>query len=107
MKKNNFIKRNIKNIIIIVLILFSLNRCTVACNRSMKINESENKIEKLDSVIKSQYDEISNLRRDIIEYKNRLGIYDKFNSERNKQDSIYNIRQKEQLDAIKKLQNNK
>ena len=101
--KSNFLKRNWKNIVIVILILFSLNRCTIACNRSYKINEHENKIEKLDSVIKVQYDEISNLKRDIISYKDKLGIYDTFNKERNKQDSINNERIKEYL----KYKNNK
>ena len=86
--KSNFLKRNLKNIVIVILIVFSLNRCTVACNRSYKIKENYNKIEKLDSVIKVQYDEISDLKRDIIGYKDKLGIYDNFNKERNKQDSI-------------------
>lgn len=101
--KSNFLKRNWKNIVIVILILFSLNRCTVACNRSYKIQENYNKIEKLDSVIKVQYDEISDLKRDIIGYKDKLGIYDNFNKERNKQDSINNERIKEYL----KYKNNK
>lgn len=101
--KNNFLKRNCKNIIIFILILFSLNRCTVACNRSYKIKENYNKIEKLDSVIKVQYDEISELKYRIIGYKEKLGIYDNFTKERNKQDSINNERIKEYL----KYRNNK
>lgn len=95
--KSNFLKRNWKNIAIGILILFSLNRCTVACNRSYKINESYKKLVTLDSVINAQYDEISNLKRDIISYKEKLGIYDTFNKERNKQDSINNERIKEYL----------
>lgn len=95
--KSNFLKRNLKNIVIVILIVFSLNRCTVACNRSYKIKENYNKIEKLDSVIKVQYDEISDLKRDIIGYKDKLGIYDNFNKERNKQDSINNERLKEYI----------
>ncbi len=95
--KNNFLKRNWKNIAIGILILFSLNRCTVACNRSYQINESYKKLGTLDSVINAQYDEISNLKRDIISYKEKLGIYDTFNKERNKQDSINNERIKEYL----------
>lgn len=95
--KSNFLKRNLKNIVIVILIMFSLNRCTVACNRSYKIKENYNKIEKLDSVIKVQYDEISDLKRDIIGYKDKLGIYDNFNKERNKQDSINNERLKEYI----------
>ena len=95
--KSNFLKRNLKNIVIVILIVFSLNRCTVACNRSYRIKENYNKIEKLDSVIKVQYDEISDLKRDIIGYKDKLGIYDNFNKERNKQDSINNERLKEYI----------
>lgn len=103
--KANFIKHNWKNILLIIFILFSLNRCTVACNRSYQIEHSEHTITVLDSMINEQSKKIFNLQRDIIEYQNRLGIYDRFNDERNKQDSINNKRQQEQLEAIKKLQN--
>lgn len=105
--KKNFFKRNCKNIIIIILVLFSLNRCTVCCNRSYQINKSDKKIKNLDSIINIQSNEIFNLKRDIIEYQNRLGIYDKFNEERNKQDSIENERLNEYLKYRKENDNKK
>lgn len=95
--KKNFLKRNWKNITIIILVLFSLNRCTVGCNRSYQIDEYYKKVKTLDSTINIQSNEIFKLKRDVIEYQNRLGIYDEFNKERNRQDSVANERLKEYL----------
>ena len=102
---NKFIKTNWKNILLFVFIIFSLNRCTVACNRSYQIDKAEHKVEVLDSMIQDQSKKIFNLQRDVIEYKNRLGLYDRFSKEREKQDSINNKRQQEQIEVIRKLRN--
>ena len=53
------IKKHWKEILIIFLIIFSLNKCTVACNRNIKINKQQTEIIQKDSVIKVQLDSLT------------------------------------------------
>lgn len=53
-----FIKKNWKIILIALLVIFSLNKCTVACNRDTKINKQQIELEKKDSIIKVQADSL-------------------------------------------------
>ena len=45
-----FIKKNWKIILIALLIVFSLNKCTVACNRDTKINKQQIELVQKDSL---------------------------------------------------------
>jgi len=54
----NFIKKNWKIILIVLLVVFSLNKCTVACNRDTKINKQQIELVKKDSIIKLQSDSL-------------------------------------------------
>lgn len=51
-----------KEILIGLLIIFSLNKCTVACNRSSKINKQNIEIVQKDSVIKVKTDSLNILK---------------------------------------------
>ena len=53
-----FIKKNWKLIIIGLLIIFSLNKCTVACNRDTMINKQQSELIQKDSIIKVQEDSL-------------------------------------------------
>lgn len=101
----NFVKSHIKEILAVVIVLFALNRCTVACNRDSKLSSEIANNERLDSTIKANAVTIDSLKRDITEYQNRLGIYTEFNKERQKSDSINARSAKEQADAISALRN--
>lgn len=57
-----FIKKNWKNILIVLLVVFSLNKCTVACNRDTKINKQQTELVQKDSIIKAQYDSLNILK---------------------------------------------
>ena len=48
--KETFVK-NWKNILLIVLVLFSLSKCTSSCNRKQEINRLNVQIERLDSTL--------------------------------------------------------
>lgn len=100
-----FIKKYKIQIIIIILVLFSLNRCTVACNRGLDIESNNNNIESLKSTLNKQALIIDSLNRDIEEYQNRLRLYEDFRQDKVKSDSINTAVQKEQIKALKDIKN--
>ena len=55
----DFIKKNWKIILIVLLVVFSLNKCTVACNRDTKINKQQIELVQKDSIIKAQNDSLN------------------------------------------------
>ena len=57
-----FIKKNWKMILIALLVVFSLNKCTVACNRDTKINKQQTELVQKDSIIKVQADSLNILK---------------------------------------------
>ena len=57
-----FIKKNWKMILIALLVVFSLNKCTVACNRDSKIDKQQAELVQKDSIIKAQYDSLNILK---------------------------------------------
>lgn len=57
-----YIKKNWKIILIVLLVVFSLNKCTVACNRSNTIDKQATEIIRKDSVIKVQADSLNILK---------------------------------------------
>ena len=89
------IKKNWKIILIIVLMVFGLNKCTQSCNRQTKIDEQTVKIEQLDSTLQDKNSEIVSLKRDTSDYLNRTRMYDKFG----KQTDDY-IRQRNYADSL-------
>lgn len=52
------IKKNWKTILIVLLVLFSLNKCTVSCNRQGVIDKQTTELVKKDSIILSNQDTI-------------------------------------------------
>lgn len=57
-----FIKKHWKEILIGLLVVFSLNKCTVACNRDTTINKQQIELLHKDSVIKNQSDTLNILK---------------------------------------------
>ena len=55
----NNIKKYWKEILIGLLVVFSLNKCTVACNRDTKINKQQIELVQKDSIIKVQADSLN------------------------------------------------
>ncbi len=56
------IKKYWKEILIGLLVIFSLNKCTVACNRDTKIKKQTVEINQKDSLIQSQQDSLNILK---------------------------------------------
>lgn len=56
------IKKNWKTILIALLVIFSLNRCAVACNRDTKVNKQQVELTQKDSIIRSQKDSLNILK---------------------------------------------
>ena len=104
------IKRNWKIILIVILFIFGLNKCTQSCNRQIQIDEQTKKINQLDSALNSKISETESLKRDTCDYLNRIRMYDKFGKQtdeyikqRNHTDSINAVnlaKQKAQTDAL-------
>ena len=71
-----YIKKHWKNILLIVLLLFSLSKCTQSCNRAVTIDkmESENTelVAKKDSIIKALSDSCTVLNTTIKVYEERV-----------------------------------
>lgn len=108
MKINNIynkIKNNKTHILIILLALFGLNRCTVGCNRSMKISKNEKTIDTLNTTIKTQKGIIDSLSRDIVEYENVIKLYKGFDADKQSLITTQNQMQEEQLKALRAIQN--
>lgn len=98
-----FIKKHIKEIVIVFLILFGLNKCTQSCNREQTIKELSSLITNKDSCINKQAHIIDSLKRDIVEYSNRLEMYGEFTKEQRKSDSLNNVVRQEQNRTINRL----
>ena len=71
-------RKNWKNILIGVLVLFSLGKCTQSCNRSLKINELSSTVTTQDSMISSMSRQIELLEIDTATYKGKLHMYEGF-----------------------------
>lgn len=101
----NKIKNNKSNVVIVLLALFGLNRCTVACNRDMKIVKSEKTIDTLSTKVTSQKGVIDSLNRDIVEYQNVIKLYKGFDEDKQNLITTQNQMQQEQLKALRSIQN--
>ena len=71
-------RKNWKSILIILLVLFSLGKCTQSCNRSLKIDELESTVAEKDSMINSMSRQIELLQIDTTNYRGRLHMYEGF-----------------------------
>lgn len=96
----NKIKKNWKTILIVVLLLFSLNKCTVSCNRGSKLNKAEQEIVAKDSTIKVMSDSIKSLNVTIANLADKNGMLTEFNKQQSKSDSLNRATQKEQMKQV-------
>ena len=67
-----WIKTHWKEILIVLLVLFSLSKCTQSCNRSSEINKQKNEVAVLDSTIKVMNDSIISLNTIIKVYEEKV-----------------------------------
>ena len=58
----NYIKKNWQIILIVLLLLFGMNKCTVSCNRGNTIDKQQTEIVQKDSIIKVQSDSLNILK---------------------------------------------
>jgi cell division protein FtsB len=58
----NYIKKHWQIILIALLLLFGMNKCTVSCNRANTINKQQTEIVQKDSIIKVQSDSLNILK---------------------------------------------
>lgn len=64
-EKQNKVKQKLPIIIIVILLLFSVSKCTQSCNRQYIIEQKDFEIEVADSVIKIYEDSITSLNHKI------------------------------------------
>ena len=97
-KENKFldtIKKNWKNILLIVLLLFSLSKCTSSCTRAKKIDKLNYQIEIRDSIINANGIELDKLSTRLQDAKESNDAYK----------GIATGNQKEMIEHIEKLTN--
>lgn len=99
------IKKNWKEILICILILFGINKCTVSCNRGSKLNKANQEIVYKDSVNKVMVDSIKNLNITISNLSDKNGMLKEFNRLQSKSDSLNRVTQKEQMNQVKNIVN--
>lgn len=89
------IKKNWHIIVIVVLLLFGMSKCTQSCNRSTEINKNITTIEQKDSLIKVLEDSIVTLNHNI----------DLLSNDKSNQEKLIES-QKESLDKINEAKKN-
>lgn len=99
------IKKNWKTILIVLLVIFSLNKCTVSCNRGSKLSQAEQTISKQDSTIKVMSDSIKSLNVTIANLADKNGMLSEFNKQQSKSDSLNRATQKEQMRQVNSVIN--
>lgn len=108
MKSNsifNIFKKHKTDIIIILLVLFGLNRCAVGCNRANKLSRVGKQVDSLTAKISYDRSVIDSLNRDILEYKNVIKLYKDFDSDKQNIITSQNKTQQEQLKALRAIKN--
>ena len=101
----NKLKKNWKEILIVLLILFGMNKCTVSCNRGSKLNKANKEIVYKDSLNKAMADSIKSLNVTIANLADKNGMLSEFNRQQTKFDSLNRAAQKEQLNQVKNMVN--
>ena len=101
----NKLKKNWKEILIVLLILFGMNKCTVSCNRGSKLNKANKEIVYKDSLNKVMTDSIKSLNVTIANLSDKNGMLSEFNRQQTKSDSLNRAAQKEQLNQVKNMVN--
>ena len=101
----NKLKKNWKEILIVLLILFGMNKCTVSCNRGSKLNKANKEILYKDSLNKAMTDSIKSLNVTIANLTDKNGMLSEFNRQQTKSDSLNRAAQKEQLNQVKNMVN--
>lgn len=89
------IKKNCHIIVIALLLLFGMSKCTQSCNRSTEINKNITTIEQKDSLIKVLEDSIVTLNHNI----------DLLSNDKSNQEKLIES-QKESLDKINEAKKN-
>lgn len=99
------LKKNWKEILICILILFAMNKCTVSCNRGSKLNKANQELVYKDSVNKVMSDSIKSLNVTISNLSDKNGMLTEFNRQQSKSDSLNRATQKEQMNQVKNMVN--
>lgn len=89
------IKKNLYIIVIALLLLFGMSKCTQSCNRSTEINKNITIIEQKDSLIKVLEDSIVTLNHNV----------DLLSNDKSNQEKLIES-QKESLDKINEAKKN-
>lgn len=105
------IKKHWKEILLVVFVLFGLNKCTVSCNRGQQIKKLQTTILSQDTVINKQEDSIKAYTRDIEDYRNQIMMLKGFSREQMRADSLNRAQQAQQTkvmnSAIRELKRSK
>jgi len=67
-----FLREKWHIIVIVILVLFSVNKCVQSCNRATEIDNKQSQIELMDSTLKSANDSITSLNTIIKVYEEKV-----------------------------------
>lgn len=67
-----FLRKKWHIIVIVILVLFSVNKCVQSCNRATEIDNKQSQIELMDSTLKSANDSITSLNTIIKVYEEKV-----------------------------------
>ena len=81
------LKKNWKTIVIVLLVLFSLNKCTVSCNRGQKLTKANTELVQKDSMIKAMSDSIKTLNQSINSLSTQTDMLKGFNKQQDTSES--------------------
>lgn len=104
----NKLKKNWKEVLIVLLILFGMNKCTVSCNRGKAVEKANAEIVSKDSTIKVLNDSIDKMNVTIANLNDKNSMLSGFNKQQAKADSLNRSANEElskRMDNLKKIIN--
>lgn len=105
----NKLKKNWKELLILLLILFGMNKCTVSCNRGKAVEKANIEIVSKDSTIKALSDSIDKMNVTIANLNDKNSMLSGFNKQQAKSDSLnrnVNAELNKRMDNLKRMINN-
>lgn len=100
------LKKNWKEFLIVFLILFGMNKCTVSCNRGKVIEKANTEMITKDSTIKSLNDSIEKMNVTIANLSDKNSMLSGFNKQQATSDSLNRAEVNRRIENLRNVINN-
>lgn len=97
------LKKNWKEFLIVFLILFGMNKCTVSCNKGRSLDKANVEIVTKDSTIKVLNDSIEKMNVTIANLNDKNSMLTGFNKQQATSDSLNRAEVNKRIDNLKKV----